>query len=380
MEAMERLAEHLSQRVSELWKMKKDGVKIVGYTPGGYMPEELVYASGAIPICLVRGGDPEPLTESLAYMPRFQDTFCRSHIGYRMLGEEPLYQMPDLLVTPITDHNSRAIADCWNFYTDVEVLRYGIPHNKTGVSFDYYVGGLEIIKEKLKGLTGNEITEDKLNAEIESCNKMRALFKSISLMRKDGPSPISSRDFVKLHHASYYADKDTFIGILESLHEELKSMEPRTEQGPRILFTGSTLANGDNRVFELMEGTGGEIVYEEFAEGIRPYMHNVDLNGDPIKALGETYFMKRIQPAWCRPWDETIDNLIDLTKEFNVNGLLWYQLMYRDGYDMMSFYFEKVLDEKTGIQMLKLESDYDTSEKGPFKTRIETFVQIMQGG
>ena len=78
MDAMGRLSEHLSQRVSELWKMKRDGVKIVGYTPGGYMPEELVYASGAMPICLVRGGDPEPLTESLAYMPRFQDTFCRS--------------------------------------------------------------------------------------------------------------------------------------------------------------------------------------------------------------------------------------------------------------------------------------------------------------
>ncbi|MBW1901907.1 MAG: 2-hydroxyacyl-CoA dehydratase [Deltaproteobacteria bacterium] len=377
MDAMEKLSEHLGQRVSELWKLKKDGKKIVGYSPGGYMPEELVYASGAIPICLVRGGDPEPLTESLAYMPRFQDTFCRSQIGYRMLGEEPLYQMPDILVTPITDMNSRAIADCWNFYTDVEVLRYGIPHNKTGVSFDYYMGGLELIKKKLEGFTGNEITEDKLKAEIESCNKIKGLLNSISLMRKNGPSPISSRDYVKLHHASFYADKETFIGILESLYEELKGMEPRTEQGARILFTGSTLANGDNRIFELLEGTGAEIVYEEFAEGLRPYRHNVDLEGDPIKAMAETYFMKRAQPAWCRPWDETIDNLINLAKEFNVNGVLWYQLMYRDGYDMMSFHFAKVLQEKTGIPMMKLESDYDTSEKGPFKTRLETFAQIM---
>jgi len=377
MDAMEKLSEHLSQRVSELWKLKRDGAKIVGYTPGGYMPEELVYASGAIPICLIRGGDPEPLTESLAYMPRFQDTFCRSQIGYRMLGEEPLYQMPDLLVTPITDMNSRAIADCWNFYTDVEVLRYGIPHNKTGVSLDYYLGGLELLKQQIENLTGNQITEDKLKAEIESCNRIRELLRSISLMRKDGPTPISSRDFVRLHHASFYADKQVFIGILESLYEELKNKEPRSEQGPRILFTGSTLANGDNKIFDLMDGTGGEIVFEEFAEGIRPYMHNVDLNGEPIKALADTYFMKRVQPAWCRPWDETIDNLINLTKEFKVDGVLWYQLMYRDGYDMMSFHFEKVLNEKTGVPMLKLESDYDTSEKGPFKTRLETFVQIM---
>jgi benzoyl-CoA reductase/2-hydroxyglutaryl-CoA dehydratase subunit BcrC/BadD/HgdB len=54
--------------------------------------------------------------------------------------------------------------------------------------------------------------------------------------------------------------------------------------------------------------------------------------------------------------------------------------MYRDGYDMQALYFEGLLKKETGLPMLKIESDYDTSEKGPFKTRIETFVQIMSGG
>ena len=110
--------------------MKKGGTKIIGYVPGGYMPDELVWAAGAVPVGLIRGGDPEPLIESLAYIPRFHDTFCRAQIGYRMMGEEPLYLLPDLFVVPITDLNIRSIAECRNFYTDDEVLRYGIPHNK----------------------------------------------------------------------------------------------------------------------------------------------------------------------------------------------------------------------------------------------------------
>ena len=105
MDAMDRLSEHLKTRTAELRKLKESGKKIVGYSPGGYMPEDLVYASGAIPVCLVRGGDPEPVTESLAYIPRFIDTFCRSQIGYRMMGTEPLYLLPDLIVVPITDNN-----------------------------------------------------------------------------------------------------------------------------------------------------------------------------------------------------------------------------------------------------------------------------------
>ena len=87
MDAMERLSEHLKKRRPELREIKKSGKKIVGYIPGGYMPEEMVYAANAQPLCLIRGGDPEPVAESLAYIPRFIDTFCRCQIGYRVMGD-----------------------------------------------------------------------------------------------------------------------------------------------------------------------------------------------------------------------------------------------------------------------------------------------------
>ncbi|MFH1624006.1 MAG: 2-hydroxyacyl-CoA dehydratase family protein, partial [Pseudomonadota bacterium] len=77
MGAMDRLSAHMEERYRDLRKKRSEGVKIIGYTPGGYMPEELVYASGAIPVCLMRGGDHEAVAESAAYIPRFIDTFCR---------------------------------------------------------------------------------------------------------------------------------------------------------------------------------------------------------------------------------------------------------------------------------------------------------------
>jgi len=62
-----------------------------------------------------------------------------------------------------------------------------------------------------------------------------------------------------------------------------------------------------------------------------------------------------------------------------VDGLIWYQLMYRDSYDVESFYFEKILKEKLGIPMLKVQSDYDKAELGPLRTRIETFIETLKG-
>lgn len=148
MKAREKLDEHLGARMVELRRKKDEGVKIVGFTPGGYMPEELVHACGAIPVGLIRGGDHEPVAVSGAYIPRFIDTFCRSQIGYRVLEEEPLYQMIDLLVTPLTDSNIRAIADCWTFYTDVDIFRFGVPQNKTEYGLEYYPGRDQIASEE----------------------------------------------------------------------------------------------------------------------------------------------------------------------------------------------------------------------------------------
>jgi len=380
MEAMRKLSEHLATRLAELTRMREKGTKLVGYTPGGYLPEELVYACGAIPVGLIRGGDPEPVAESAAYIPRFIDTFCRSQIGYRMLGEEPLYQMIDLLVVPVTDHNIKAIADCFSFFTDANVFRFGVPHQKDEHAFEYYLAGLHSLREKLEEFTGNKIENGRLREAIDLCNSMRDSLKELSLLRRAERPPVTGHEFVKLNHASFVADKAIFIDVLRSIHHELKEKPPSNPKGPRILLTGSTLAMGDYKVLEMTEEAGASIVIEEFAEGIRHYWENVQVDGDLMEALADRYFRRRVPPAWFRPSRERIDYLIQLARDFNVDGIIWYQLMYRSSYDIQAYYFERILKNDLNIPMLKIESDYDVSERGPLRTRIETFVEIIKGG
>jgi benzoyl-CoA reductase/2-hydroxyglutaryl-CoA dehydratase subunit BcrC/BadD/HgdB len=380
MEAMKRLSDHLATRLTELARLQKSGTKVIGYAPGGYMPEELVYACGAVPVGLIRGGDPEPVAESAAYVPRFIDTFCRAQIGYRMLGEDLLYKMIDLLVVPITDHNIKTIADCFNFFANANVFRFGIPHQKDEHAFDYYLAGLHALKDKLEQFTGNKIEDKRLREAIITCNRMRELLKEISLLRLSAQPPLTSREFVKLNHASFIADKRLFIDVLESIYKELQKKPASGSKRPRILLTGSTLAMGDYKVLEMAEEAGASIVIEEFAEGMRHYWENVHFNGDLMAALADRYFRRRMPPAWFRPSRERLDYLIKLAKDFKVDGIIWYQLMYRSSYDIQAFYFEKMLTKELNIPMLKIESDYDVSERGPLRTRIETFVEIIKAG
>ena len=380
MEAMQRLNSHLRSRLGELRKLKDEGHKIIGYTPGGFMPEELVHACGAVPVPvgLIRGGEHEPVLAATPYFPRFLDTFVRAQIGYRELAEEPLYQMIDLLVVPVTDINIRALSDSWEVYTDVEVFRFSVPRKKSERGFKYYLEGLNLLKERLEKLTGTKIKDEKLKEAIDSFNKMRQLLEEISLMRKSAYPPISGKDFILLNHASCLLDKATLNDILESLCQELRQQEKKELKPPRILLTGSTLAMGDYKILDLVEETGAAIVAEEFCEGVRHYWQRVETNGDLMEALADRYYRRRVPCAFFRPSRERIDFVLKLAKEFDVEGIVWYQLMYRESYDVEAYYFPKILERELNIPFIKIESDYDISEIGAFRTRIETFMEIIK--
>jgi len=223
-----------------------------------------------------------------------------------------------------------------------------------------------------------EITESRLKQSIALCNRERELFREISLMRKSDNVVVDSKDFVALNHGSFLADKGVMVAILESFLEELKETAPPSKGGPRILLIGSTLAQGDSKVMDIIEDTGGVIVMEEFAEGIRPYWGKVTLDGDLMANLAETYFMDRVCPGWFRPGTERLDFLIKLEKDYQAAGVVWYQLMYRESYKVESYFFPAIFKKETGLPMLTVESEYDAMETGPLKTRIETFIETIR--
>jgi benzoyl-CoA reductase/2-hydroxyglutaryl-CoA dehydratase subunit BcrC/BadD/HgdB len=365
------------RRPAELQGLRSRGTKIIGFPPGAFLPEELIYAAGAVPVCLFHGGDPEAVAASAAFVPRYIDTFCRSQIGYWSLGEDPYYHSVDLFVSPLTDNNERTIADCFDFYTGIEVFRFGVPHdNSDGSSLQYYLYGLKQLKARLEDFTGNRITGDKLKEAIRLYNGIRASLREISAMRKTGAVPLSGRQFITLNHVSYLLDPLQTAASLVEISSSLKQ-EKGTEKSPRLLFIASTLAFGDYKVLHLIEETGAEVVIEESLEGLRDCRHDVPTDGDPLEALAAKYFGKSLAPAYFSHSYGIFNHYQKLIDDYKVDGVIWYQLMYRETYDMQSFSFSRRL-KKLGIPMLKLQSDYDAFETGQFRTRIGAFIEILR--
>jgi benzoyl-CoA reductase/2-hydroxyglutaryl-CoA dehydratase subunit BcrC/BadD/HgdB len=378
--ALETIDVLLKNRARELEELRDKGRRIIGYYPGGYVPQEIILACGAIPVGLHRGGEHEPVLIAGAYLPRWYDTFIRSQIGFKVLGGEAIYDLMDLFVIPITDNNVRMLADAWEFYQLGKLFRFGVPHRKTERALKYYLHGITAFKERMEADTGTEVTDENLRQAILLCNRERELFRRISLMRKSRPSSLKGSDFVRLLHSSLWLDKRLMVETLESLSRELEEEHLKTpEMGPRILLTGSTLAYGDSKIIALTEEAGGAVVMEHFAEGLRDYWDDVATGGNPMEALADSYFQRRIAPAWFRPSKEYRDFLIKLAEEFFADGVIWYGLMYRDSYTVQSTLVPKLMKEATGLSTLVIESDYDMEEVGNLRTRVETFIEMIRG-
>jgi benzoyl-CoA reductase/2-hydroxyglutaryl-CoA dehydratase subunit BcrC/BadD/HgdB len=377
----ERLAIHLKARLSQLKEAKERGVKIIGSFPGNYVPEELIIAAGAIPLCLVNGGDTLPLEASSSAIPHIFCPFARTQVGERLLKRNPYYTMIDMLVAPITCQHLKKAAEIWEYYGDIEIFKLGIPHQfSNDFELEYYCDRLRALRERLELLTGNKITDESIGSAVELYNRIRGLLRKISLMRCDTFVPLDALDFVELNHASFYADPALMVDILESAYEELKG-KPAVEEtdAPRLILIGPNIGYGDYTILELVKEAGGSIVIEEIYEGIRYYWSAVDTTGDPLVSLARGYLQDRVPPAFMRySAKPRLDFALKLIADFNVSGVIWYELLGCETYDAESYFFSKKMEERN-IPMLMLESNYDKTDLGQVKTRIEAFIEMVKG-
>jgi benzoyl-CoA reductase/2-hydroxyglutaryl-CoA dehydratase subunit BcrC/BadD/HgdB len=173
---------HLKGRLAQLEAAKSKGIKIIGYFPGNYVPEELIVSAGAIPLCLASGGDAFPVQASLSAIPDVFCPFARTQVGEKLLKRNPFYKIIDMLIAPVTCQHLKKVSEIWEYYGDIEVFKLGIPHQcDNDFEISYYADRLRVLKERLQQVTGSEISDSRLRSSIDQYNKIRELLKKNKL-------------------------------------------------------------------------------------------------------------------------------------------------------------------------------------------------------
>ncbi|HWQ49057.1 MAG TPA: double-cubane-cluster-containing anaerobic reductase [Methanosarcina sp.] len=383
--SLDNLKNSYSTRICQIVNERKAGQKLVG-TFCLFVPDEIIFAAGADRIILCGGkNNTVPIAEQ--YLPRNICPLVKSSFGSIVndgcsgIKSCSHFGMVDLIVAENTCDSKKKMYELLGDYIPTYVI--DLPQRSDSPeALKYFLGELEKFKSAMEQLTGNKITVEQLRKEIESSNETRQLLHRLYELRKMDPPPISGVDVLKILQKQYFLSTDELKKSLRMLISEVEEIkpdgphEPNEPRRPRIMISGCPMSSGNTKVPEIIESRGGVIVAEESCTGTRSFWDPVDESKDkePMLALAERYL--KIPCSCMSPNDRRIENVLELAREFKVDGAVYYTLQFCHGYNIEKYKVQQAL-KKAGIPMLFIETDYSNSDVEQIGLRVDAFLEML---
>ena len=368
-------------RVHELRQHAKEGGKVVG-TYCVFVPEELCWAAGAIPVGLCAGTQfSVPVAEEV--LPRNTCALIKSSYGFKLGRTCPYVQTSHLIIGETTCDGKKKMFEILAEQHPVHVME--VPHKKTALSRALWQGEVAGLKDVIEELTGNRITAANLAQATKRVNARRRALQRLYNLRKKRPVPISGKDALLVSQVSFYDDVDRDTKQINALCDELDKRVAAAEgvfpsDAPRILISGSPMAIPNWKLHHLIESAGAAVVCEESCIGTRNFSDLVPENGggldEQLTAIAERYM--KINCACFTPNEGRIEDIIRLAREYEADGVVHYNLQFCHTYANEAVQVEKAL-EKEGIPLLRIETDYSDEDTGQLRTRIDAFLEVIAG-
>jgi benzoyl-CoA reductase subunit C len=142
------------------------------------------------------------------------------------------------------------------------------------------------------------------------------------------------------------------------------------------MVVGSVMTNPE--FIESIEELGGLVVTDELCTSTRYWSDPVILDGNkaPLEAISRRY-LNNFPCARMFPSDERFNRIIDLARDFRVDGaisqIVRYCVQYAHDLPLLT---ERLKEQ--GIPILALDVEYGTSGSGQIRTRVQAFLEMLE--
>jgi benzoyl-CoA reductase subunit C len=339
-----------------------------------YVPEEIIHAAGALPIRITGYSKETELGDGNAYLYINTCSFSRSCLQLGLKGE---YDFLDGVVGGSTCDGARRLFDLWRNYIGTPFYHVlTVPRKYTQPAHDLYHSQVKQFKTHLEGFLGIQITDESLCRSIVVYNESRNLLKRLYELRKFDTPPISGAETMEVLNACFRMPKELFNEWLRNLLEELSIRENSHKSRARLMVAGSVMNNPE--FIESIEDLGGLVVTDELCTSTRYWSDPVvlDRNITPLEAISQRY-LNNFPCARMFPSDERFNRILDLARDFRVDGVISQIIRYCVPYAHdLPLLTERLKGQ--GIPTLALDVEYGTSGSGQIRTRVQAFLEMLE--
>jgi len=370
MEAEQKFQHALLTRheIARQWKSRNQPV--VGWTCT-YTPEEVIYAAGALPVMVFAGLGDTRLAD--AYMPLNSCSFTRACFNAVLKGD---YDYLDGFVESNSCDNRGKTYDMWLNYSKVPNIYFiNTPHSNTKKAHQFFYQETVKFKEWLESTFKKGISDDSLKDSVRVYNESRSLLKEIYDLKTRKPPLISGVEFLEVALSGLVMPKEEHNKLLSQFMDEIDHRSDSPREGVRLLVTGSVMDNTE--LVRLIESVGGNVVADDWCTGSRYFWNQIDLNGDPLKAIARRY-LDKVPSSFMYQHEQRFRHVAELAKRFEVEGVIMFVMKYCDTH---MFDAPLLRDElkAMGLPVLYLEWEHSMSGFAGLKTRIEAFIEMVGG-
>lgn len=347
---------------------KQTGKGAIGIMPV-YSPEELVHATGFLPMGL--WGGHRPVSKARVYLPPFACSIMQQVMELECDG---VYDDLAAVVFSVPCDTLKCMSQKWKGKSPALVFTH--PQNRGLESANRFLEEeYSILKKKLEEITGVTITNAALENSIQIYNENRAVMREFSRLAAEYPQFISAVDRHAVFKSRQFLEKSRHTAMVQCLIDAVRAEEPKPWDGKRVIVTG-ILAEPDG-LLELFDELKLAIVADDLAQESRQIRVDVpEGNEAPLYRLARVW-----QNMYgCSLATDTKKKhgpmLVDMVRKNEADAVIVAMMKFCDP-EEWDYPIYRQQFEEAGIRHLMIEVDQEITAFGQARTRLQSFAEIL---
>ena len=347
------------------------GKKVVGcFAP--WTPEELVHASGMIPMGMW-GGHTE-LKSAKSYLPAFACSIMQANMEF---GLDGLYKGMSAVIIPAICDTLRCMTQNWRFGVKfIPAIAIVYPQNrKSPASTDYLISEYESVLIQLATITGNMMNEAALCETIEIYNEHNRTMREFAAVANDHLDVITPTVRHAVFKSAFFFEKSEHTAIVKDIIEGLKARPVCKWNGKKVVLTG--IMCEPDALLDIFAENGIAVVADDLVQESQQYRADT-----PEKGGGG---LKRLALQWNERYGCSLIHelgkprgamLARLCTETDADGVVICMLKFCDPEEYDQPWIEKDL-RAAGHPCVSIDVDQQNSSFEQIRTRLESFCDIL---